>query len=376
MATAHRRESVLCGEKHIPGKSKGPFMLNAICGLRFLTMSFICMSAMNCAAHTPSAEKPHHTQNGFRNVHEYEEHDFWDFLRWRRERANKEIPRPESYNFPLAQNDPNFLNHNRDKKTVTWIGHATVLLQVGGYNILTDPHFSRRASPVQWAGPERVAPLGLAFEDLPPIDIVVISHDHYDALDEQTIKRLHRRPGGEKTRFYVPLGLKKWFASRGVDQVIEMDWWDRSQDGNLEIIAVPVQHWSKRSLFSRNKTLWAGWVIASNDFRFFFAGDTGYNSLFKEIGEKLGPFDLAAIPIGAYEPRWFMARHHVDPEEAVQIHKDIRSRKSLAIHWGTFILTDEPLDEPPKRLAAALEENKIPGDDFLVLQHGQTIILK
>jgi N-acyl-phosphatidylethanolamine-hydrolysing phospholipase D len=376
MATAHRRESVLCGEKHIPGKSKGPFMLNAICGLRFLTMSFICMSAMNCAAHTPSAEKPHHTQNGFRNVHEYEEHDFWDFLRWRRERANKEIPRPESYNFPLAQNDPNFLNHNRDKKTVTWIGHATVLLQVGGYNILTDPHFSQRASPVQWAGPERVAPLGLAFEDLPPIDIVVISHDHYDALDEQTIKRLHRRPGGEKTRFYVPLGLKKWFASRGVDQVIEMDWWDRSQDGNLEIIAVPVQHWSKRSLFSRNKTLWAGWVIASNDFRFFFAGDTGYNSLFKEIGEKLGPFDLAAIPIGAYEPRWFMARHHVDPEEAVQIHKDIRSRKSLAIHWGTFILTDEPLDEPPKRLAAALEENKIPGDDFLVLQHGQTIILK
>ena len=350
-------------------------MFNSAYGFRFLAIGFICISAVNCAAQTPSAEKPHHTQNGFRNVHEYEERGFWDFLRWRRERADKEIPRPESYNFPLAQNDPNFLNHNRDKKTVTWIGHATLLLQAGGYNILTDPHFSRRASPVQWAGPERIAPLGLAFEDLPSIDIVVISHDHYDSLDEQTIKKLRQRPGGEKTRFYVPLGLKKWFASRGVDRVIEMDWWDRSQEGNLEIIAVPVQHWSKRSLFSRNETLWAGWVIASNDFRFLFVGDTGYNSQFKEIGEKLGPFDLAAIPIGAYEPRWFMARHHVNPEESVQIHRDIGSRKSVAIHWGTFILTDEPLDEPPERLAAALQKNKIPADDFLVLQHGQTIML-
>jgi N-acyl-phosphatidylethanolamine-hydrolysing phospholipase D len=350
-------------------------MFNLFYGIRFLAIGLICISAMNCAAQTPSAEKPHHTPNGFKNTHEYEEHGFWDFLRWRQERANKDIPGPESYNFPLAQNDPNFLNHNRDKKTVTWIGHATILLQLGGYNILTDPHFSRRASPVQWAGPERVAPLGLAFEDLPPIDIVVISHDHYDSLDEQTIKRLHQRPGGKKTRFYVPLGLKKWFASRGVDQVIEMDWWDRSRDGKLEIIAVPVQHWSKRSLFFRNKTLWAGWVMVFDGFRFFFVGDTGYNSQFKEIGEKLGPFDLAAIPIGAYEPRWFMSRHHINPEESVQIHKDIHSKKSVAIHWGTFILTDEPLDEPPERLSTALQENKIPNDDFLVLQHGQTVIL-
>jgi L-ascorbate metabolism protein UlaG (beta-lactamase superfamily) len=228
---------------------------------------------------------------------------------------------------------------------------------------------------VQWAGPERVAPPGLTLEDLPPIDIVVISHDHYDSLDEQTIKGLHRRPGGEKTRFYVPLGLKKWFTARGVDRVIEMDWWDNSQDGILEIIPVPVQHWSKRSLFSRNKTLWAGWVIAAKDFRFLFVGDTGYNDHFREIGEKLGPFDLAAIPIGAYEPRWFMARHHVNPEESVQIHKDIGSKKSVAIHWGTFVLTDEPLDEPPERLAAALQENKIPADDFLVMQHGETIML-
>lgn len=351
-------------------------MFNSNSGLRFLSLSIICMSALNCATPVASADKPHHTPDGFRNVHAYEENDFWDLLKWRRQRAKKEIPGPKSYHFPLAKNDPGFLKQNRDRNTVTWIGHATLLLQMEGYNILTDPHFSKRASPVQWAGPERVAPLGLSIEDLPPIDMVVISHDHFDALDEQTIKKLRQRPGGGKTRFYVPLGLKNWFANCGVDQVIEMDWWDRREDDNLEIIAVPVQHWSKRSIFSRNETLWAGWVIKSRAFRFFFVGDSGYTPHFKEIGEKLGPFDLAAIPIGAYEPRWIMSKHHVNPEESVQIHKDIGSHKSVAIHWGTFILTDEPLDEPPKRLTAALQENKIPAENFLVLKHGQTIILE
>ncbi|MGD2036870.1 MAG: MBL fold metallo-hydrolase [Desulfobacterales bacterium] len=350
-------------------------MFNLLDGFRILTLGVICMSALNCAAQSPSTGQPHHTADGFRNVTEYEEHDFWDFIKWRRERAKLEIPGPESYNFPLAKNDTEFLRQNRDTSTVTWIGHATILLQMEGYNILTDPHFSERASPVQWAGPERVVPPGLVFEELPPIDIVVISHDHYDSLDEQTIKRLGQRPGGEKTRFYVPLGLKNWFTARGIDQVVEMDWWDRHQDGNLEIIAVPVQHWSKRSLFSRNKTLWAGWVINANAFRFFFVGDSGYTPQFKQIGKKLGPFDLAAIPIGAYEPRWFMARHHVNPAESVSIHKDIGSKKSVAIHWGTFILTDEPLDEPPEKLAAAMQKNQIPPEEFLVLKHGETIVL-
>ena len=350
-------------------------MFNIFYGFRFMTICFVCLSALNCAAQTPSADKPHHTQSGFKNVHAELENSFWDFLKWRSQRADKDIPGPESYYFPLGQNDPDFLRRNRDQSTVTWIGHATVLLQMEGYNILTDPHFSKRTSPVQWAGPERVAPLGLAFEDLPPIDIVVISHDHYDALDEQTIMKLRRRPGGEKTRFYVPLGLKSWFATREIDQVVELDWWDRQQDGNLEIIAAPVQHWSKRSIFSRNKTLWAGWVIKSDRFRFIFVGDTGYAPHFKAIGDKLGPFDLAAIPIGAYEPRWFMRKHHVNPEEAVQIHKDVKSRKSMGIHWGTFILTDEPLDEPPRRLATALQENRISKQDFLVLKHGETIFL-
>jgi N-acyl-phosphatidylethanolamine-hydrolysing phospholipase D len=342
---------------------------------RYLTLGFIWLSALNCAAHTPSENKPHHTKSGFKNVHEYEENDFWDFLKWRRERANNKIRGPESYNFPLAKNNPDFLRNNHDKITLTWIGHATVLLQIAGNNILTDPHFSERTSPIQWAGPERVAPLGMSFDELPQIDIVVISHDHYDALDEQTILKLHQRAGGENTHFYVPLRLKSWFENRGIRNVFEMDWWDRHQDGKFEIVAVPVQHWSKRSIFSRNKTLWAGWVIKSDTFRFIFVGDSGYTPHFSEIGEKLGPFDLAAIPIGAYEPRWFMRHHHVNPKEALQIHLDLQSKKSVAIHWGTFILTDEPLDEPPKRLAAALEEKKIPKNQFRVLKHGETIVL-
>jgi L-ascorbate metabolism protein UlaG (beta-lactamase superfamily) len=205
--------------------------------------------------------------------------------------------------------------------------------------------------------------------------MVVISHDHYDSLDEQTIVKLHQREGGGKTQFFVPLGLKSWFEGLGIERVIELDWWDRHEEADLKITAVPLQHWSKRGLFSRNKTLWAGWVIQANDFRFFFAGDTGYAPHFKEIGRKLGPFDLSAIPIGAYEPRWFMRNHHINPEEALQIHLDLRSKKSVAIHWGTFILTDEPLDEPPRRLEEARRENGRPEEEFLILKHGEIIIL-
>jgi L-ascorbate metabolism protein UlaG (beta-lactamase superfamily) len=155
----------------------------------------------------------------------------------------------------------------------------------------------------------------------------------------------------------------------------ELDWWDEYAEGGLFFTAVPVQHWSKRSLFSRNDTLWAGWVIRSKDFRFLFVGDSGYTPHFKEIADRLGPFDLSAIPIGAYEPRWFMRPHHISPEEAVQVHLDVRSRKSVGIHWGTFVLTDEPLDEPPERLEKAKTEKGLSAEEFVVLQHGETIIV-
>lgn len=342
---------------------------------RLFVLGVAFLFSMGCAAQTPHSDKPHHTKYGFRNVYPYEQPSFFDFLKWRWNRLWKKIPPPESYNFPLATNDPEFLRSNHEKITLTWIGHATVLLQLEGNNVLTDPIFSKRASPVQWAGPQRVVPPGLTLEDLPPIHMVIISHDHYDSLDEETLIKLYEREGGKKTTFFVPLGLKTWFEKLGINRVIELDWWDQHDERDLEIIAVPVQHWSKRGLSSRNKTLWAGWVIRSTHFRFLFVGDSGYTPHFKEIGNKLGPFDLSAIPIGAYEPRWFMRHHHVTPEEALQIHLDVGSKKSVAIHWGTFILTDEPLDEPPERLSKEREQNGVAPEDFLVLKHGETIIL-
>jgi L-ascorbate metabolism protein UlaG (beta-lactamase superfamily) len=343
---------------------------------RLFVVGMIVLFSMSCGSTSKAnSGKPHHTRNGFRNVHPHEEHGFSDFLKWRWDRRSIDVPPPEDYGFAPVKNDPDFLKRNREQTTLTWIGHATILLQLDGMNILTDPVFSDRASPVQWAGPERVVKPGLALEYLPPIDLVVISHDHFDALDKESVIKLHERAGNQKTVFCVPLGLKSWFEDQGISGAVELDWWDEHTMGNLAITAVPVQHWSKRSVFSRNKTLWAGWVIRSSDFRFLFVGDSGYTPHFKEIAGRLGPFDLAAIPIGAYEPRWFMHPHHLSPEEAVQTHLDVRSKKSVAIHWGTFILTDEPLDEPPKRLEAAKKAKGLSDEEFVALGHGETIIL-
>lgn len=357
------------------------FEMKSVCFASAFPCEIIGLSALGliltlstgCSAQPQKIVKPHHASEGFRNLNRYEDHGFLDFLKWRWQRLWRKAPEPME--FPLAENDPAFLRSNTRKTTLTWIGHATVLLQLYGKNILTDPVFSRRASPVQWAGPKRVVPPGLAMEDLPPIDVVVISHDHYDALDKQTILRLYRRENGTHTVFFVPLGLKAWFQDLGIRNVIELDWWENQQHMEIRITAVPVQHWSKRSFFSRNKTLWAGWVIGNKAFQFFFCGDSGYGPHFKEIGNRLGPFDLSAIPIGAYEPRWFMRGHHMNPEEALQAHLDLGSRKSVAIHWGTFSLTDEPLDEPPQKLSAELEKKGNPSPDFKILKHGETIQL-
>lgn len=343
---------------------------------RLLPVLVACFAALSCAGQPLPADKPHHKGDGFQNPGAEEDRSrFGDFLKWRWQRLWKNMPQPEPGSFPRAGNDAAFLRANHDRTTLTWIGHATVLLQIGGKNILTDPIFSKRASPVSWAGPKRLTPPGLAMDDLPPIDLVVISHDHYDSLDARSVKGLLKREGGEKTLFVVPPGLKVWMQKRGVKRVVELDWWEQHQEDNLTVVAVPVRHWSKRGLSSRNRTLWAGWVVRTEGFRFFFAGDSGYAPLFKEIGRRLGPFDLSAIPIGAYAPRWFMKRHHMTPEEAVQVHLDTGSRKSVAIHWGTFNLTDEPMEEPPRRLKEAIQAKALSPDEFLVLKHGETIVL-
>jgi len=341
-----------------------------------LFVSALVLFPLACNVQAGRTDQPHHADNGFKNLYPTRKHGFWDFLKWQWERRWKDIPAAESYNFPAARNEPRFLRMNRDKTTLTWIGHATLLLQIGGRNILTDPVFSDRASPVQWVGPKRVVPPGMPLDDLPQIDIVVISHDHYDALDEGSVRKIHERDTEGRTQFFVPLGFRSWFEKRGIHRVVELDWWDCRKADGLEITAVPVQHWSKRGLLFDNKRLWAGWAIRAPGFNFLFCGDSGYAPLFREIGRRLGPFDLAAIPIGAYEPRWFMRDFHLNPEEAVQVHVDLRSKRSIGIHWGTFILTDEPLDEPPERLEQAKAQRGLAADEFIVLKHGETILLK
>jgi len=291
---------------------------------------------------------------------------FKEFWKWR-----KESTKPDPISFPLAKNDPAFLQQNRTEKTLTWIGHASFLLQVDGLNILTDPHLTKRASPVFFAGPSRTTPPGLSIDDLPDIDIIVISHNHYDHLDYQTILKIMRKQQGNPPLVLVPLKLKKLLQSFGASNVKELEWWESTSYKNLKIHSVPVQHWSNRS-FNTNKTLWCGWVFETNNFKCIFVGDTGYSKDFEAIQKKFGFMDLALIPIGAYAPRWFMKDHHCNIEEAIQIHKDLKSKHSVAMHWGTFQLTDEPMDEPPKLLKKLVVEKKLLEDEFIVMTHGES----
>jgi L-ascorbate metabolism protein UlaG (beta-lactamase superfamily) len=266
-------------------------------------------------------------------------------------------------------NDGAELRANGTVPTVTWIGHATLLVQLDGVNILTDPTWNKHAGPLPF-GMERLVPPGLRFQDLPHIDAVVISHDHYDHLDLATVQRLARE---HHPTFFVPLGLRGWLRDRGVRDVVELDWWDGQTFRGLTFTATPSQHSSGRGLFDQNERLWCSWVIADQrGKRLFFAGDTGYTPAMAEIGQRLGPFDVAAIPIGGYSAYGAHHPNHVNPEEAMQLFDDVRGRIFVPVHWGTFALNREPFREPPERLLAEAlrrgEEERI-----ALLSQGQTI---
>jgi L-ascorbate metabolism protein UlaG (beta-lactamase superfamily) len=261
-----------------------------------------------------------------------------------------------------------------DEIAVTFVNHATFLIQVDGITILTDPIWSERASMVSWAGPKRVRKPGVAFEDLPHIDLVLLSHNHYDHLDRPTLKRLQQ---AFLPTILVAAGDAQLVGPLGFKEVFEFDWWDETLfRKKLKITFVPAQHFSARGLHDRYRSLWGGYVIESRGRLVYFGGDSGYSKHFADINLRLGPPDIAMLGIGAYEPRWFMQPIHMNPAEAVRAHADLGARHSIGMHFGTFQLTPEAIDQPQADLAAALSRSGISNEEFVTLQEGETRVYR
>jgi L-ascorbate metabolism protein UlaG (beta-lactamase superfamily) len=290
---------------------------------------------------------------------------FGDFLKWARNR--QQAPWREWTDIPPGPPPPRRLPPGELR--ATFVGHSTVLLQFAGLNILTDPVWSQRVSPVSWSGPRRHHPPGIRFEDLPPIDIILLSHNHYDHCDAETLARLAREHG---PRIYTPLGNSAFLQRLGVGNSTDMDWWDELdiEDG-VRLTCVPAEHFSGRGLSDRNMTLWGGFVIESPAGRIYFAGDTGFGPQFEQIARKFSPFRFALLPIGAFRPRWFMSSVHMGPDEAVVAHTLLGISRSMGIHFGTFALADDGEDEPIELLNSTLDQSGIPRENFFTLQEGE-----
>jgi L-ascorbate metabolism protein UlaG (beta-lactamase superfamily) len=253
---------------------------------------------------------------------------------------------------------------------ITFVNHSTFLIQVAGLNLLTDPVWSERTSPFGFAGPKRMKQPGIRFEDLPKIDYVILSHNHYDHLDIHTLKKIYTI---HQPKIITPLGVKAFLDNNRITSATDMDWWqDIPLSDSLAIQSVPAQHFSGRGMFDRDATLWCGYVIKHAGGNIYFAGDTGYNELtFKEIGKRCAPVSVALIPIGAYQPTWFMSPIHCSPAQAVNIHFDVNAAQSIATHFGTFPLADDGEDDPILELAKAITQSSLTPEKFLVLKEGE-----
>jgi len=304
----------------------------------------------------------------FSDPHGMAPKDFRDFLRWRM--AGRGVPWPAWAPSPHRDRPPGRVAGKRLR--VGYVGHASLLVQAGGLNVLIDPVWSARASPVGFAGPKRVNEPGIAFAALPPIDAVLVSHAHYDHLDAATLSRLAEV---HRPQVITPLGNDAVMRAHDARITVEaFDWHQRVELGaDMAVTLVPLRHWSARSLFDRNMTLWAGFVIETPAGRIYHVADSGYGEgfRFREARMRYGPFRLAILPIGAYEPRWFMRDQHMNPEEAVQAFRDCGAESALAHHYGTFKLTDEAIDAPVTALAAARKAAGIAEDRFRALMPGE-----
>ena len=254
---------------------------------------------------------------------------------------------------------------------MVWIGHATYLINKDNLTILTDPVFSKRASPVRFAGPKRLIPPAIPIDKLPKIDVITVSHNHYDHLDLRSLKKIYK--ANPNAIFLVPKGDKRRLERRGIENVIEFLWWEEIEIKGSKFTFTPVQHWSARGIVDRNKSLWGGWFMNLKTETIYHAGDTGYSKDFIETKKRLGSPSISLIPVGAYAPRWFMKTNHVNPPEAIQIAIDLESERNFGMHWGTFQLTDEEILEPPKLLKESLRDQGLPDNFFNILRPGQIV---
>lgn len=294
-----------------------------------------------------------------------------EFLRFLRARFKRD---PSVWaTWPKNRENAHYPQPDPQTPSLTWIGHSSFLLCLGGVNLLTDPVFSERCSPVGFAGPKRVRAPGLSITALPRIDLILLSHNHYDHMDIPTLRRIRQR--FPEAQIITSLGNADFLARKNLHRAIELEWWQTVDIGNVSITATPARHFAARTLWDRNKTLWVGFMLHYQGRSFYFAGDTGYTKYFAEIQQRLGAPDFALLPIGAYHPKEMMASVHMNPQEAVQAFTDLQACRAVGMHFGTFQLTGEPIDEPPQKLAAALKAQNISLDRFFVLDVGQSAAL-
>lgn len=321
----------------------------------------ISCSAAKINKHQKDIVAPYNGEK-FDNIEPFADKSLFTLLKWKITGRSHSIPWPDHVH--VKQKKP--IAKRSKKLIVTVINHATVLIQIDNINILTDPHYSKRASPVSFLGPKRVSVPAINFKDLPPIDIVLISHNHYDHLDLSTLQRLSKK---HSPKVLAGLGTAHFLKDNEVRRGIDMDWWQTYTFKGIKINFVPAQHWSARGLFDKREMLWGGFYIEGSK-NVYFAGDTGYGLFFKMIKEKYGSPYVALIPIGAYEPRWFMKNSHLNPDDSVKAYLDLKPHQAIGIHFGTFKLTDEGISDPPKDLSRALKKYKISNEKFIVPDFG------
>jgi L-ascorbate metabolism protein UlaG (beta-lactamase superfamily) len=304
----------------------------------------------------------------FSNPHAVAGRGLGDVLKWQRSR--QQVAWPD--HVPLVPHDPPPGSVSHGQVAATFIGHATFVLRTADAVFLTDPVFTSHAGPFGRFGPRRVREPAIPLDRIPKPAVVLVSHNHYDHLQPSSLRGLRDR---SDPLFVAPLGVGAFLRSRGLIKVVELDWWESHDAGGSLITAVPAQHFSARTPFDRNLTLWCGFVVRSAGATIYFTGDSGYSPQFAEIGRRHPGIDLALIPVGAYEPRWFMQPMHVNPREAVQIHRDVAPRVSIGMHYGTFRLTDEGIDDPRRALEAARAELHVSEAAFRLLDFGESVVV-